>query len=253
MNIDSVANDASPAQSSACDGVAGIVLAKHSVERAVCDPTRRYHRQLHRCLVADGVETVAVRPGCAGCLAEALGLLVESVPADAQVLARNRRMEGLEATTPLDAAELQDPSTNASASPATNPRWPSPPSCSSSPTLSSARTASDSLRPPRRSSRVPSDAHAFMEVSLDLQYRRSRSRSCALPRKASASALSGFPACPRSCGGATRLKCRSTAREIMFLEAATVVSIDTESRSSSTPSLLRWRGIAKSSFELGPD
>lgn len=85
---------------------------------------------------------------------------------------------------------------------------------------------------------MPSDIKVFVEFSLVFQYGRSRSRSWARPRKASPSALSGVPDRPRSCGGATRLQCRSTAHEIMFLQAATAVSIDTESRSGSTPSLL---------------
>ena len=85
-------------------------LRKHGVQRAVFEPTGRYHRQLHQCLAADGVETVAVRPDCARRFAEALGLLVKTDRVDAMVLARYGRLEGLEPTAPLDPAlaELQD-------------------------------------------------------------------------------------------------------------------------------------------------
>ena len=74
------------------------------------EPTGRYHRQLHQCLAAAGVETVAVRPDCARRFAEALDLLVKTDRMDAKVLARYGRLEGLEATAPLDKAlaDLQD-------------------------------------------------------------------------------------------------------------------------------------------------
>ncbi len=146
MNSDSVASGAAAAQSSATGGVPAIVagidvgkrwldahiepggharrfpndklgrralrnwLRKHGVERAVFEPTGRYHRPLHQCLAADGVETVAVRPDCARRFAEALGLLVKTDRVDAKVLARFGRLEGLEATAPLDKAlaDLQD-------------------------------------------------------------------------------------------------------------------------------------------------
>ena len=146
MNPDSVASGSTAAQSSAPGGVPAVVagidvgkrwldahiepggharrfpndklgrralrnwLRKHGVGRAVFEPTGRYHRQLHQCLADDGVETVAVRPDCARRFAEALGLLVKTDRVDAKVLARYGRIEGLEATAPLDAAlaELQD-------------------------------------------------------------------------------------------------------------------------------------------------
>ena len=142
MNSDSVASGATAAQPSAPAVVAGIDVGKswldahlepgglarrfpndktgrralrnwlrqHGVSRAVFEPTGRYHRRLHQCLVAAGVETVAVRPDCARRFAEALGLLVKTDRVDAEVLARYGRLEGLEATAPLDAAlaELQD-------------------------------------------------------------------------------------------------------------------------------------------------
>ena len=142
MNSDSVASGATAAQPSAPAVVAGIDVGKswldahlepgglarrfpndqtgrralrnwlrqHGVSRAVFEPTGRYHRRLHQCLVAAGVETVAVRPDCARRFAEALGLLVKTDRVDAKVLARYGRLEGLEATAPLDAAlaELQD-------------------------------------------------------------------------------------------------------------------------------------------------
>ena len=37
-------------------------LRKHGVQRAVFDPTGRYHRQLHQCLFDSGMETVLVNP-----------------------------------------------------------------------------------------------------------------------------------------------------------------------------------------------
>ena len=146
MNSDSVACGATAAQPPAPDGVPAVVagidigkswldahlepgglarrfpndkpgrralckwLRRHGVSRAVFEPTGRYHRQLHQCLAAAGVETVAVRPDCARHFAEALGLLVKTDRVDAKVLARYGRLEGLEATAVLDAAlaELQD-------------------------------------------------------------------------------------------------------------------------------------------------
>ena len=85
-------------------------LRRHGVSRAVFEPTGRYHRRLHQCLAADGVETVAVRPDCARRFAEALCLLVKTDRVDAKVLARYGRLEGLEATAPQDPAlaQLQD-------------------------------------------------------------------------------------------------------------------------------------------------
>ncbi len=146
MNSDSVASGATAARSSAPGGVPAVVagidvgkrwldahlepggqarrfpndklgrralrnwLRQHGVERAVFEPTGRYHRQLHQCLAAAGVQTVAVRPDCARRFAEALGLLAKTDRVDAKVLARYGRMEGLEATAPLDKAlaDLQD-------------------------------------------------------------------------------------------------------------------------------------------------
>ena len=137
MNSDSVASGATAAQPSAPGGVPAVVagidvgkswldahlepgglgrrtlckwLRKHGASRAVFEPTGRYHRRLHQCLAAAGVETVAVRPDCARRFAEALGLLVKTDRVDAKVLARYGRLEGLEATAPLDPAlaQLQD-------------------------------------------------------------------------------------------------------------------------------------------------
>ena len=146
MNSDSVASGSTAAQPSAPGGVPAVVadidvgkrwldahlepggharrfpndkvgrralrnwLRKHGAERAVFEPTGRYYRQLHQCLAADGLETVVVRPDCARRFAEALGLLVKTDRVDAKVLARYGRIEGLEATAPLDSAlaELQD-------------------------------------------------------------------------------------------------------------------------------------------------
>ena len=146
MNSDSVASGATAAQPSAPGGVPAVVagidvgkswldahlepgglarrfpndklgrrtlckwLRKHGASRAVFEPTGRYHRRLHQCLAAAGVETVAVRPDCARRFAEALGLLVKTDRVDAKVLARYGRLEGLAATAPLDPAlaQLQD-------------------------------------------------------------------------------------------------------------------------------------------------
>ena len=70
------------------------------------------------------------------------------------------------------------PSTSAPESAASNPKWPSSPSCansSPSPTPSSVPTAPDSLpRPPRKSPLEPPASHAFMEITLDFQHGCSR-------------------------------------------------------------------------------
>ena len=134
---DSVASGATTAQPSAPGGVPAVVagidvgkswldthlepgglarralckwLRKHGASRAVFEPTGCYHRRLHQCLVAADVETVAVRPDCAQRFAEALGPLIKTDRVDAKVLARYGRLEGLEATAPLDPAlaQLQD-------------------------------------------------------------------------------------------------------------------------------------------------
>ena len=105
MNSDSVASGATAAQPSAPGGLARRFpndklgrralrnwLRRHGVSRAVFEPDGRYHRRLHQCLAA------------------ALGLLVKANRVDAKVLARYGRLEGLEATAPLDPslAQLQD-------------------------------------------------------------------------------------------------------------------------------------------------
>ena len=147
MNSDSVSSGATAARSSAPGGVPAVVagidvgkrwldahlepggharrfpndkvgrrtlrswLRKHGAERAVFEPTGRYHRQLHQCLAADRLGTVVVRPDCARRGAEALGLLGKTDRVDAKALARYGRIEGLESNAALDTAlaELQDP------------------------------------------------------------------------------------------------------------------------------------------------
>ena len=79
----------------------GAWLQRHGVERAVFEPTGRYHRQLHQALAARGCETVLVRPDCARRFAEALGQLAKTDRVDAAMLARYGRLEGLTATAPL--------------------------------------------------------------------------------------------------------------------------------------------------------
>ena len=83
----------------------GAWLQRHGVERAVFEPTGRYHRRLHQALAARGCETVLVRPDCARRFAEALGQLAKTDRVDAAMLARYGRMEGLTATAPREAAQ----------------------------------------------------------------------------------------------------------------------------------------------------
>lgn len=73
-------------------------------------PIVRYRRRSRQCLAADGVETVAGLPDLAGHFGEAFGLLVKTDRAEADVLAHQRRLEGLGATVPLESslAELQE-------------------------------------------------------------------------------------------------------------------------------------------------
>ena len=134
MNSDSVASGATAAQPSApaaCPAASPTLTSARAGSTRISTPAGspaaspttssagapcatgcagRYHRRLHQCLAADGVESGAVRPDCARRFAEALGLLVKTGRVDANVLARYGHLEGLEATAPLDPAlaQLQD-------------------------------------------------------------------------------------------------------------------------------------------------
>ena len=63
-------------------------LLRHGVTRAVFEPTGRYHRKLHQCLAAAGIETVLVNPLRSRRFAEALGRLAKNDRVDAGMLAR---------------------------------------------------------------------------------------------------------------------------------------------------------------------
>ena len=63
-------------------------LRKHRVTRAVFEPTGRYHRQLHQCLAAAGLQTVLVNPLRSRRFAAALGQLANNDRVDATMLAR---------------------------------------------------------------------------------------------------------------------------------------------------------------------
>ncbi len=81
-------------------------LLKQSVTRAVFEPTGRYHRRLHQCLAAAGLETVLVNPLRSRRFAEALGQLAKNDRVDATMLARFGRLADLQATPP-QAANLR--------------------------------------------------------------------------------------------------------------------------------------------------
>ncbi|MCY4187701.1 MAG: IS110 family transposase, partial [Bryobacterales bacterium] len=81
-------------------------LRKHRVTRAVFEPTGRYHRQLHQCLAAAGLQTVLVNPLRSRRFAAALGQLANNDRVDATMLARFGRLADLQATPP-QAANLQ--------------------------------------------------------------------------------------------------------------------------------------------------
>ena len=61
-------------------------LLKLGVTRAVFEPTARYHRQLHQCLFAAGIDTVLANPLRSRRFAEALGHLAKNDRVDALML-----------------------------------------------------------------------------------------------------------------------------------------------------------------------
>ena len=67
-------------------------LLKHSVTRAVLEPTGRYHRNLHQCLFDAGIETVLVNPLRSRRFAEAIGRLAKNDRVDASMLALRRKL-----------------------------------------------------------------------------------------------------------------------------------------------------------------
>ena len=75
-------------------------LLKQGVTRTVCEPTGRYHRNLHQCLFDAGIETILVNPLRSRRFAEALGLLAKNDRVDAAMLAQFGHLEGHEATPP---------------------------------------------------------------------------------------------------------------------------------------------------------
>ena len=75
-------------------------LLRHGVTRAVFEPTGRYHRNLHQCLAAAGIETVLVNPLRSRRFAEALGRLAKNDRVDAAMLARFGLLDDLAATPP---------------------------------------------------------------------------------------------------------------------------------------------------------
>ena len=62
-------------------------LLKSGVNRAVFEPTGRYHRNLHECLADAGLETVLVNPLRSRRFAEAIGTLAKNDRVDAAMLA----------------------------------------------------------------------------------------------------------------------------------------------------------------------
>ncbi|MDE0627290.1 MAG: IS110 family transposase [Bryobacterales bacterium] len=75
-------------------------LLRRGVTRAVFEPTGRYHRNLHQCLAAAGIETVLVNPLRSRRFAEALGRLAKNDRVDAAMLARFGLLDDLAATPP---------------------------------------------------------------------------------------------------------------------------------------------------------
>lgn len=72
-------------------------LLKHGVTRAVFEPTRRYHRNLHQCLADAGLATVLVNPLRSRRFAEALGQFAKIDCVDAAMLARFGLLDDREA------------------------------------------------------------------------------------------------------------------------------------------------------------
>ena len=75
-------------------------LLKLGVTRAVFEPTARYHRQLHQCLFAAGIDTVPANPVRSWRFAEALGHLAKNDRVDALMLATYGQLDSLRAVPP---------------------------------------------------------------------------------------------------------------------------------------------------------
>ena len=75
-------------------------LLKHSVTRAVFEPTGRFHRNLHQCLFEAGLETILVNPLRSRRFAEAIGQLAKNDRVDASMLARYGLLKDLDCTPP---------------------------------------------------------------------------------------------------------------------------------------------------------
>ena len=75
-------------------------LLELSVARAVFEPTARYHRELHQCLVAAGIDTVLVNPLRSRRFAEALGQLAKNDRVDARMLAAYGLLDNLRSVPP---------------------------------------------------------------------------------------------------------------------------------------------------------
>ena len=75
-------------------------LLRLGVTRAVFEPTARYHRQLHQCLFAAGIDTVLANPLRSRRLAEALGRLAKNDRVDALMLATYGQLDNLRAVQP---------------------------------------------------------------------------------------------------------------------------------------------------------
>ena len=82
-------------------------LLKLGVTRAVFEPTARYHRQLHQCLFAAGIDTVLANPLRSRRFAEALGHLAKNDRVDALMLATFGLLDNLRAVPPK-AENLRD-------------------------------------------------------------------------------------------------------------------------------------------------
>ena len=82
-------------------------LLKLGVVRAVFEPTARYHRQLHQCLFAAGIDTVLANPLRSRRFAEALGHLAKNDRVDALMLATYGQLDNLRAVPPK-AENLRD-------------------------------------------------------------------------------------------------------------------------------------------------
>ncbi len=75
-------------------------LRQNGVQRAVFEPTGRYHRPLHQCLFDSGMETVLVNPLRSRRFAEAIGNFAKTDRVDAAMLARFGTLDNLTGSSP---------------------------------------------------------------------------------------------------------------------------------------------------------